>query len=166
TLAHTFAVADGPAGLKQGVEALCAAAAEAVAKFATSLVLSDRAVGKDRAPIPSLMAVGAVHHHLIQAGTRMHADLVVESGDAWDVHHFAALIGYGAAAVHPWLALETIGAELRAEHQQALRIARTKREDTTVIEEAWSKNGPSTIVKQRQQFIHAAELGLLKIMSK
>ena len=70
------------------------------------------------------MAVGAVHHHLIAHGTRMRCDLVVESGDAWDVHHFASLIGYGAAAVHPWLALETIGAELRAEHQQDVRIAR------------------------------------------
>src|SRR5207237_10930386 len=148
TLAHTFAVADGPAGLKQGVEALCAAAAEAVARGATILVLSDRAVGKDRAPIPSLMAVGAVHHHLIQAGTRMHADLVVESGDAWDVHHFAALIGYGAAAVHPWLALETIGAELRAEPQQALRIARTRREDTAAIEQKWSETGLARTVKQ------------------
>ncbi|MGE3267799.1 MAG: glutamate synthase central domain-containing protein, partial [Chloroflexota bacterium] len=166
TLDATFAVAEGEAGLKRGIERLCAAAAEAVEQGVTVLILSDRAVGRDRAPIPSLMSVGAVHHHLISAGTRMSVDLVVESGDAWDVHHFACLIGYGAAAVHPWLALETIGAELLAEHQQALVIARKKREDTTEREDAWRLNGQATIAKQQAQFAHAAELGLLKIMSK
>jgi glutamate synthase (NADPH/NADH) large chain/glutamate synthase (ferredoxin) len=166
TLDATFAVAEGAAGLRAGIDALCIAAAEAVAKGATILVLSDRAVGADRAPIPSLMAVGAVHHHLIQAGSRMRADLVVESGDAWDVHHFASLIGYGAAAVHPWLALETIGAELRAEYQGDLRIARAKKQDTAPIEQKWAETGAATIVKQQAQFLHAAELGLLKIMSK
>jgi len=162
----TFPVADGPGGLERGVMALCATAAEAVQQGATILILSDRAVGPDRAPIPSLMAVGAVHHHLIAHGTRMRCDLVVESGDAWDVHHFASLIGYGAAAVHPWLALETIGAELRAEHQQELRIARARKQDTAEIEERWAATGAATIVKQQQQFLHAAELGLFKIMSK
>ncbi|MFN8633706.1 MAG: glutamate synthase large subunit [Chloroflexota bacterium] len=166
SLDTTFAVAAGADGLRIGIDALCDAAEVAVREGVSILILSDRAVGKDRAPIPSLMAVGAVHHHLIAAGIRMRCDLIVESGDAWDVHHFASLIGYGAAAVHPWLALETIGAELRAEHQQALRIARTKKEDTAAIEEAWSQHGLATIVQQQEQFLHAAELGLYKIMSK
>src|SRR5581483_3257972 len=74
----------------------------------TILILSDRAISPRRAPIPLLLAVGAVHHHLIRAGKRTLADIVVEAGDVWDIHHFAALIGYGAAAVHPYLALETV----------------------------------------------------------
>ena len=166
TLDATFAVAEGNAGLQQGIDQLCAAAAEAVNAGATVIIISDRAVGRDRAPIPSLMAVGAVHHHLITAGTRMRADLIVESGDAWDVHHFACLIGYGAAAVHPWLALETIGAELEAEFQQDLVIARKKREDTSEREADWKANSKATIAKHQAQFAHAAELGLFKIMSK
>jgi glutamate synthase (ferredoxin) len=166
TLDATFAAADGEAGLRRGIDQLCTAAAEAVAAGATVLIISDRAVSRERAPIPSLMAVGAVHHHLITAGTRLHADLIVESGDAWDVHHFACLIGYGAAAVHPWLALETIAAELEAEFQQDLVIARKKREDTSEREAEWQANGRATITRQQAQFVHAAELGLFKIMSK
>ncbi|MCC7372944.1 MAG: glutamate synthase large subunit [Chloroflexi bacterium] len=166
TLDATFAVADGPDGLRKGVDRLCAAAGDALAQGATVLIISDRAVSKERAPIPSLMATGAVHHHLIAAGTRMRADLIVESGDAWDVHHFACLIGYGAAAVHPWLALETIAAELEAEFQQDLVIARKKREDTSEREADWKANSKATIAKQQAQFVHAAELGLFKIMSK
>src|SRR3989454_8095484 len=76
-----------------------------------SLVLSDRAADRERAPLPMLLAVGAVHHHLLANGLRTQLGLVAEAGDAWDVHHVAALIGYGAEAVHPWLALEAVRAQ-------------------------------------------------------
>jgi glutamate synthase (NADPH/NADH) large chain len=71
------------------------------------LVLSDAAVTTNRLPVPMALAVGAVHHHLIRCGLRMRADIVAESGDCWDVHHLAVLVGYGAAGVCPWLALRS-----------------------------------------------------------
>ena len=74
---------------------------------ARSSSLSDRGVDEEHAAIPMLLAVGAVHHHLIREGKRLKADLVVETGSAWDIHHLALLLGYGANAVHPYLALAT-----------------------------------------------------------
>ena len=76
------------------------------------IILSDRAVGPDRAPIPSLLAVAAVHHHLVREGTRLQAGLVIETGEARQVHHIATLIGYGASVVNPWLMFETVGEEV------------------------------------------------------
>ena len=70
--------------------------------------LSDRAIDSEHAAIPSLLAVSAVHHHLIRKGYRGAVGIVVEAGDVWEVHHFACLIGFGATAVNPYLALETI----------------------------------------------------------
>src|SRR5207247_4040673 len=78
-----------------------------VRRGATLLVISDRDADKSRAPIPMLLAVGAVHQSLVQARQRVRVGLVAEAGDAWDIHHFAALFGYGAEAVHPWLALQS-----------------------------------------------------------
>ncbi|MEA2458145.1 MAG: glutamate synthase large chain, partial [Thermoleophilaceae bacterium] len=101
--------APGGTDLEPEVDRLCAESAEAVEQGATLLVLSDRGVGRERAPIPSLLAVSAVHHHLVRAGLRLRAALVVDSGDPREVHHLACLIGYGADAVHPWLMLETAG---------------------------------------------------------
>src|SRR5581483_9736933 len=72
------------------------------------LILSDRNVSAARAPIPALLAVSAVHHHLVRNGTRLQTGLVVESGEPREVHHFATLIGYGAAAVNPYVMLETL----------------------------------------------------------
>jgi glutamate synthase (NADPH/NADH) large chain/glutamate synthase (ferredoxin) len=166
TLDATFAASEGAAGLRRGVDALCAEAAEAVADGASILIMSDRSVGPERAPIPSLMAVGSVHHHLIATGERMKVDLIVECGDAWDVHHFAALIGYGAAAVCPWLALDTISVELEGEHRREVQLAARQRQDPVQLEAEWREHGPATIAKQRKQFVYAAEKGLLKIMSK
>src|SRR5207245_1334193 len=83
-------------------------AAEAVRDGATILILSDRGVDRDKAPIPSLLATAAVHHHLIREGTRTQAGLVVETGEAREVHHFCLLIGYGAGAINPYVAFETI----------------------------------------------------------
>ncbi len=109
TLDTTWPTADGPDGLERSLERLCADADEALARGANILLLSDRAVGPARAPIPSLLAVGAVHHHLVRAGTRLQAGLVVESGEPRSVQSVAVLIGYGAAAVNPYLMLATVG---------------------------------------------------------
>jgi len=98
-------ISAGAEGLRDSLLTLCRAAGRAAIKGARILVLSDRAVDAEHAPIPMLMAVGAVHEHLRGNGQRPRLGLVAEVGDAWDVHHLAALIGYGAEAVHPWLAL-------------------------------------------------------------
>jgi glutamate synthase domain-containing protein 2/glutamate synthase domain-containing protein 1/glutamate synthase domain-containing protein 3 len=104
----TFAVADGPSGLGPAIRKLAEDAVEAVASGASILVISDRSVGAQRAPIPSLLALGAVHHRLIAERTRQQASIVVASGDARDVHGVACLLGFGADAVCPRLALETV----------------------------------------------------------
>jgi glutamate synthase (NADPH/NADH) large chain/glutamate synthase (ferredoxin) len=108
TLDCTWPVAEGPDGLERAVERICREADEALAGGANVLVLSDRAVGPERAAIPSLLFVGAVHHHLVRAGTRSQAGLVVESGEPRSVQSVAVLIGYGAAAVNPYLMLATL----------------------------------------------------------
>jgi glutamate synthase domain-containing protein 2/glutamate synthase domain-containing protein 1/glutamate synthase domain-containing protein 3 len=110
TLPMLFPAAEGEAGLERAVEDLCRRAAEAVREGATLLVLSDRGVTREMAPIPSLLACAAVHHHLIREGTRTQAGLIVETGEAREAHHFCLLIGYGAGAVNPWLAFETLAA--------------------------------------------------------
>ena len=83
-------------------------ASQAIAEGHTTLVISDRLTDAEHAPIPSLLATSAVHHHLVRTKERTRVALVVESGDAREVHHIATLIGFGAAAVNPYLALETI----------------------------------------------------------
>jgi glutamate synthase domain-containing protein 2/glutamate synthase domain-containing protein 1/glutamate synthase domain-containing protein 3 len=105
----TWPVADSADGLERRIEELCAEADRALAEGANVLILSDRAVAATRAPIPSLLAVSVVHHHLVRSGTRLQAGLVVESGEPRSVHSVAVLIGYGAAAVNPYLMLETLG---------------------------------------------------------
>jgi glutamate synthase (NADPH/NADH) large chain/glutamate synthase (ferredoxin) len=115
-------VATGTDGLREALLTLCRSAGRAVHKGARILVLSDRAVDAAHAPIPMLLAVGAVHHHLRSNRQRPRLGLVVETGDAWDVHHLAALIGYGAEAVHPWLALAAArasGGEAAIEHYRS-----------------------------------------------
>jgi glutamate synthase (NADPH/NADH) large chain len=95
--------------LEAALERLREDAVAAIEEGAGILVLSDRATGEDRVPIPSLLATGAVHHHLVRTGLRNHVGLVVESGDPREVHHLATLVGYGAGAVNPYLAYQTIG---------------------------------------------------------
>jgi glutamate synthase domain-containing protein 2/glutamate synthase domain-containing protein 1/glutamate synthase domain-containing protein 3 len=115
TLPITFNAADGEEGMARAVDALCEAAAKAVKDDgATILILSDRGVDANTCAIPSLVATGAVHHHLIREGTRTLAGLVVETAEAREAHHFCLLIGYGAGAVNPYLALDTI-ADLHAD---------------------------------------------------
>jgi len=110
TLSATWEAAAGPEELSRALEKLAQDAVAAVRRGggATILVISDRDADKTRAPIPMLLAIGAVHQRLVQARQRIRVGLVAESGDAWDVHHIAALFGYGAEAVHPWLALQCL----------------------------------------------------------
>jgi glutamate synthase (ferredoxin) len=103
-----FDVTQGGRGLARAMEDLNRRASAAVDAGYTILILSDRDADRDRAPIPSLLATSGVHHHLVREGTRTHCALVVESGDAREVHHCALLLGYGAGAVNPYLAFETI----------------------------------------------------------
>ncbi|SDD44731.1 glutamate synthase (NADH) large subunit [Mucilaginibacter pineti] len=106
---QTYFVADGmPGSLEKGIARLCRYAEDAVDDGFEVLILSDRAVDSEHAPIPTLLAVSAVHHHLIKKGRRGSVGLVVETGDAWEVHHFACLLAFGATAINPYLALATI----------------------------------------------------------
>ncbi len=108
TLPILFAAADGAAGLEEAFAELCRRADAALAEGASLLILSDRGVGAEQAPLPALLAVAGLHHHLIRRGTRTLAGLVLESAEPRDVHQCALLIGYGAGAVNPYLALETL----------------------------------------------------------
>jgi glutamate synthase (ferredoxin) len=157
---------DGPTGLRQAVDRICREAERLVDQGASILVLSDRCVGPGVVPIPMLMAIGAVHHYLIRVGKRMLADLVAETGDAWDVHHLACLIGYGAGAVCPWLALDTIGALLAQELQSKIDLARRRKQPTDDLERQQREALPEQIAAARSTFLSAAEKGLLKILSK
>jgi glutamate synthase (NADPH/NADH) large chain len=106
---QTYFVADGqPGSLQKGIERLCRYAEDAVNDGFEVLILSDRAIDSEHAPIPSLLAVSAVHHFLIKKGCRGSVGLVVEAGDVWEVHHFACLLAFGASAINPYLALATI----------------------------------------------------------
>ncbi|GAY19069.1 glutamate synthase large subunit [Mycobacterium sp. shizuoka-1] len=107
-LRSLYDVERGGEGLSDAIEELRLRASEAIAKGARTLVISDRDSDHTRAPIPSLLAVAAVHHHLVRTKQRTMVALVSESGDAREVHHIALLIGYGAAAVNPYLAFESI----------------------------------------------------------
>ena len=131
--------------LEDALDALCRQASAAVESGCSILILSDRGVGPDDAPIPSLLATAAVHHHLIREGTRMKAGLIVESGEPRQVPHFALLIGYGAAAVNPYLAFETTESLRR----QGLLS------EADIDEKTAEKN-----------YIKAVGKGVLKIMSK
>lgn len=108
TLSGLYRVDDGAEGLRQRLEQLCAEADSAVDAGAQFVVLSDRDSTQDLAPIPSLLMLSAVHHHLIRGHKRMQVGLVVESGDVREVHHVALLIGFGASAVNPYLAMESV----------------------------------------------------------
>ncbi|HEY5195178.1 MAG TPA: glutamate synthase large subunit [Solirubrobacteraceae bacterium] len=108
TLDITWPVADGPDGLSAALQGVCEQAHAAIAEGVNIIILSDRMLGPRRAPIPSLLAVSSVHHHLVREGTRLRAGIVLESGEPREVHHFATLIGYGASAINPYVMLETL----------------------------------------------------------
>lgn len=107
TLSMLFRVAEGPDGLGAAVDQLCQDASKAIKDGYKFLMLSDRGVNEEWAPIPSLLGIAAVHHHLVREATRTEVGLILETGEPRDVHHFACLIGYGAGVVNPYLVFET-----------------------------------------------------------
>jgi len=113
TLPILFNASSGAPGLEQAMEDLFQAADHAIANGVNLLILSDRDVDRDNVPIPALLAVAGLHNHLIRAGTRTQVGLILESGEPREVHHFACLIGYGATAVNPYLAFETLDHMIR-----------------------------------------------------
>ena len=137
--------ADGkPDSLKKGLDRLCRYAVDAVNDDFKVLILQDRAIDSDHASIPSLLSVAAVHHHLIREGLRGQVGIIVEAGDVWEVHHFACLIGFGATAVNPYLALASI-----------FDMKEMGKLQTDLTNEELKKN-----------YIKAVNDGLLKVFSK
>jgi glutamate synthase (ferredoxin) len=109
TIPILFNPKDGVKGLERVMDEICEKANHAIAEGVNIIILSDRGVNQDNAPIPALLAVSGLHHHLIREGTRTRVGLVLESGEPREVHHYALLIGYGCGAINPYLAFETIG---------------------------------------------------------
>ena len=108
TLPMLFKAAEGGPGLRRAMDELRRRASEAIAQGVSILILSDRGVDTEHAPIPALLATAGVHHHLVREGARTKVGLIIETGDARETHHFALLMGYGAGAVNPYLAFETL----------------------------------------------------------
>ena len=148
TLDITYPQEHGAKGMSDALDVVCAEAEEAVRSGDYNIViLSDRAVGPDRIPIPSLLATSAVHHHLIRQGLRTSVGLVVETGEAHEVHQFATLAGYGAEAINPYLAFETL-AELCADPIK------------------YGIDEKLTLKDAHKRYVKAIDKGLLKVMSK
>ncbi len=108
TLPILFQAAEGAAGMEKAMDELCRQASNAIGEGVNILILSDRGISPEHAPIPALLAVSGLHHHLIREGTRTRVGLVLESGEPREVHHFSLLIGYGCGAINPYLAFETL----------------------------------------------------------
>ncbi len=137
--------ADGkPGSLKSALDRVCEYAVDAVEDGFKVLILQDRAIDSNHAPIPSLLATSAIHHHLIRKGMRGQVGLIVEAGDVWEVHHFACLIGFGATAINPYLALSTI-----RDMKETGRLQTEEHED-----------------QLKKNYIKAVKDGLLKVFSK
>ncbi|HEX6627091.1 MAG TPA: glutamate synthase large subunit, partial [Gemmatimonadaceae bacterium] len=157
TLSTVFNVTAGAQTLEPALEALCRAASDAVRAGCGVLILSDRAVDAAHAPIPPALAVSAVHHHLISEGLRGRVSLVAETGEAREVSHIAFLISYGASAVHPYLALETVDALARP------KLVAGQSSQPPAESGQPPAGTPSLAV---QHYIKAVGKGLLKVMSK
>ena len=142
TLDATWPAGEGPAGMERALERLCSAATDAVLADANILILSDRQAGRERIAIPAALATAAVHHKLIRQGLRMQTGLVIETGEAREVHHFCVLAGYGAEAVNPYLAFETL---------EALRV---------------SGRIAGTAATVAKHYVKAVGKGIMKVMSK
>ncbi len=138
-----YPVADGAAGLRSALDAIRAQASAEIAGGAQVLILTDRGSNEDLAPIPSLLSTSAVHHHLIREKTRTHVGLVVEAGDARETHHMCLLIGYGAGAINPYLAFQTI--------------------EDMIAQDITDLSDPGKAVTN---YIKACDKGVLKVMSK
>lgn len=143
--------ADGkPGSLKKGLDRLCRYAVDAVEDGFEVIVLTDRAIDSEHAPIPSLLAMSAVHHHLIRKGYRGRVGIVVEAGDVWEVHHFACLLAFGATAINPYLALSSIrDMKLNNKLQTSLGVEELKKNYIKAINDGllkvFSKMGISTL---------------------
>ena len=153
TLPMLFDPRAGAAGLERAMDELCRAATAAVAEGVTLLVLSDRGVDREHAPVPALLATAGVHHHLVREGSRTRCSLIVETGEARECHHMALLVGYGAAVVNPYLVFETLeellveGEVLDIDLQQA--VAHYIRACTKGVLKVMSKMGISTLQSYR-----------------
>lgn len=143
TLPILFPAGSDGTGLEQALQELFAAADEAIARGINLLILSDRDMDKDQAPIPALLAVSGLHHHLVRQGTRTQVGIILESGEPREVHHFAALVSYGVTAINPYLAYETL-------------------ED--MIDQGTLKN--ITKEKANRNYVKAAIKGVVKTISK
>jgi glutamate synthase (ferredoxin) len=154
-LSTLFPIATGPDGLKIAVEALQKQAVESVRAGAKVLILSDRTgtgIAAEYTYIPPLLAIGAVHHHLIREGLRMKTSLIVDTAQCWSTHHFACLLGYGAGAVCPYMALDTVTAWwFEPKTQQFMERG---------------KIATLTLGESKENYRKAVESGLLKILSK
>ena len=146
TIDITWKASEGTAGLKPAIDRICEEAEKAIDEGCQILVLSDKATDHENAPVPALLAVGAVHHHLTGAQKRMKTSIVIETGEARDVHHMACLIGFGATAICPYLAHQSVRELLETDK-------RDKFEGLAV---------PDALVNYHK----ALEKGILKIMSK
>ncbi|MBK6490708.1 MAG: glutamate synthase large subunit [Sphingomonadales bacterium] len=142
TIDMTWDAATGAAGLEMALKEMCWAATEAVLADRNILILSDRSQSSDRVAMPALLATAAVHHHLVRQGLRMQTGLVVETGEAREVHHFCVLAGYGAEAVNPYVAFETL---------EEIRVRRGL---------------PLSAEQVQKNYIKAIGKGILKVMSK
>ena len=142
TIDITWDASTGAEGLAMALKEMCWAATEAVLGDANILILSDRGQGPDRIPMPALLATAAVHHQLVRQGLRMQTGLVIETGEAREVHHFCALAGYGAEGINPYVAFETL---------EDLRARRFPDRDPADV---------------RQNYVKAVGKGILKVMSK
>jgi len=145
TISTCFKAATGSTGLNDALKRIRDEASQAIEDGYTLLILSDREVNQDNAYIPSLLATGAVHHHLIRERNRAQADIIIESGEPREVHHFATLFGYGASAINPYLAFETIA---------GLQLSPTAEEKIPPQEQA------------EENFCRAVEEGVVKTMAK
>ncbi len=148
TLPMLFDRSRGENGLEEALERLCRQASAAVEQNYDIFILSDRDLSSTRVPIPALLAVSAVHHHLIREGTRTQVGFVLESGEPREVHHFALLLGYGATAINPYLAFETIQDRIRSgfdETDEFEAIKNYRKAVTKGVVKVMSKMGISTI---------------------
>ena len=181
TLPITFNIRQGVRGLELALQFLCMQADEATQDGNSILILSDRGVNRENAAIPALLAVSAVHHHLIKNGKRTHVGLVLESGEPREVHHFALLIGYGAAAINPYLAFETLDGMIRdglifASERSVKSQADMKKGDSPsgngnghtngYTDHAAATRHAELLKKAIKNYIKAANKGVVKVMSK
>jgi len=153
TLPMIFPVSEGAAGMARALDALCQRASDAIRQGFNLIVLSDRGVDERYAPIPALLATAGVHHHLVRDGSRTRVGLLIETGEAREVHHIALLLGYGAGAINPYLAFETLDDMIRAGLLAGLDYAKAVKNYVKALNKGVikviSKMGISTIQSYR-----------------